>query len=84
MRGSVVYSDYMPVAAHCPPQSDKQGFQGHLMKIETPNGFVLNYQKMATVVLASRKQSALREDASGGPSHMLLPGLKNKIKSNSP
>lgn len=52
------------IAAHCLAQNDEQGFQEHLMKIETPNGFVLNCQKMATLVLASRKQSALVEKAS--------------------
>lgn len=74
----VFYSDNTLVAAHCRAQSDEQGFQGHLMKIETPNGFVLNCQKMATLVVASRKQSALGEGDSRGAYYMLLWCLKTQ------
>lgn len=35
----VFYSANTLVAAHCLAQSDEKGFQGHLMKVETPNGF---------------------------------------------
>lgn len=61
------------IAAHCLVQSDEQGFQGHLMKIETPNGFVLNCQKMAPLVLASRKQSALGGKKASSGTHYMLP-----------
>lgn len=74
----VFYSDNTLVAAHCLVQSDEPGFQGHLMKIETPNGFVLNCQKMALLILASRKQSATGGEANRGANYMLLWYLKTQ------